>query len=151
MREFRILGPVEALVDGRPVGLGAPKQRALLAKLLLANGDVVTREELVQAVWGDEPPDSAAGALQVYVHGLRRALGGECIERVGAGYRLPLGRGELDLARFEELLARAELSLAAGDADDAEADLESALTLWRGPALVDLAGEPVAEAESGRL
>jgi predicted ATPase/DNA-binding SARP family transcriptional activator len=149
--EFRILGSVEVLVDGRPAPLGAPKQRAVLAKLLLARGAVVPRDELVEAVWADEPPDSASGALQVYVHGLRRVLGTERIQRQGSGYRLPLSRGELDLDRFDELLLRAERSLVAGDAAGAAAELETALALWRGPPLADLAGEPVAEAEGGRL
>ena len=149
--EFRILGPVEVLVEGRPVGLGAPKQRAVLAKLLLARGAVVSRDQLVDAVWGDGPPESAAAALQVYVHGLRRALGAERIERHGSGYHVRLAQGELDLERFEGLLARAERALAAGDADDAAADVQAALELWRGPALSDLADEPLGVAEAGPL
>ena len=151
MDEFRILGPVEVLVDGRVVRLGTPKQRALLAKLLLARGAVVARDQLVDAVWADEPPGSAAASLQVYVHGLRRALGAERIERHGSGYRARLARGELDLDRFEELVARAERALAAGGADDAAADVAAALELWRGPALADLADEPVGAAEAGPL
>jgi predicted ATPase/DNA-binding SARP family transcriptional activator len=149
--EFRILGPVEVLVEGRPVGLGAPKQRAVLAKLLLARGAAVSRDQLVDAVWGDGPPESPAAALQVYVHGLRRALGAERIERHGSGYRVRLAQGELDLDRFEGLIARAERALAAGDADDAAADVQAALELWRGPALADLADEPVGAAETGPL
>jgi predicted ATPase/DNA-binding SARP family transcriptional activator len=151
VNEFRILGPVEVLVEGRPVGLGAPKQRAVLAKLLLARGAAVSRDQLVAAVWGDGPPESAAAALQVYVHGLRRALGAERIERHGSGYRVRLAEGELDLDRFEGLIARAERALAAGDADDAAADVQAALELWRGPALADLADEPVGAAEAGPL
>jgi predicted ATPase/DNA-binding SARP family transcriptional activator len=149
--EFRILGPVEVLVGGRAVRLGAPKQRALLAKLLLARGAVVSRDQLVDAVWGDQPPESAAAALQVYVHGLRRALGAERIERHGSGYRARLAEGELDLERFEGLVVRAERALAAGDADDAAADVKAALELWRGPALADLADEPLGAAEAGPL
>jgi predicted ATPase/DNA-binding SARP family transcriptional activator len=149
--EFRILGPVEVLVGGRAVRLGGPKQRALLAKLLLARGAVVSRDQLVDAVWADEPPGAAAAALQVYVHGLRRALGAQRIERHGSGYRARLAAGELDLDRFEGLVARAERALAAGDADDAAADLQAALELWRGPALADLADEPLAAAEASPL
>jgi predicted ATPase/DNA-binding SARP family transcriptional activator len=149
--EFRILGPVEVLVEGRAVRLGAPKQRALLAKLLLARGAVVSRDQLVDAVWADEPPAAAAAALQVYVHGLRRALGAQRIERHGSGYRALLAAGELDLDLFEGLVARAERALAAGDADDAAADLQAALEFWRGPALADLADEPLAAAEASPL
>jgi predicted ATPase/DNA-binding SARP family transcriptional activator len=149
--EFRILGPLEVLVDGRTVRLGAPKQRALLAKLLLARGAVVSRDRIVDGVWGEEPPESVATSLQVYVHGLRRALGAERIERHGSGYRARLAHGELDLERFEGLVERAERALAVGDADDAAADVQAALALWRGPALADLADEPVGAAEAGPL
>ena len=133
------------------MGLGAPKQRALLAKLLLARGAVVSRDQLVDALWADEPPESASTSLQVYVHGLRRALGATRIERVGSGYRARLGEGELDLDRFEALLARAERALAAADPDDAAADIQAALGLWRGPALADLATEPLGAAEAGPI
>jgi len=97
------------------------------------------------------PPDSAAGALQVYVHGLRRALGAERIERHGSGYRARLAQGELDLDRFEGLVERAERALVADAADDAAADVQAALELWRGPALADLADEPLGAAEAGPL
>jgi DNA-binding SARP family transcriptional activator len=93
---FSLLGPVEALVDGESVALGAPKQRALLAVLLLGRGAVVSRDRLIDALWGEDPPASAAKSLQVYVHGLRRVLGAERIERAGAGYRIRLEDGELD-------------------------------------------------------
>ena len=149
--EFRILGPTEVLVDGCAVRLGAPKQRALLAKLLLARGQVVSREQLVDAIWADDPPESAAAALQVYVHGLRRVLGAGRIERHGSGYRASLGPGELDLERFQGLVERAERALAAGDADTAVAAARAAVELWRGPALVDLADEPLRAAEAGSL
>ncbi len=142
---------MEALVEGRLLPLGAPKQRAMLASLLLARGHVVSRERLVDALWGDDPPASAAAALQVYVHGLRRALGAERIETHGPGYRLRLEPGELDLERFEQLVERAEGLLAAGEAEDAADDLRAALDLWAGQALADLSAEPLADAETGRL
>jgi predicted ATPase/DNA-binding SARP family transcriptional activator len=149
--EFRILGPVEVLVAGRAVPLGAPKQRAVLAKLLLARGAVVSRDQLVDAIWGDQPPESAAGALQVYVHGLRRALGAERIERHGSGYRARLVQNELDLDRFEGLVSRAQRALETADPDDAASDIQAALDLWRGPALADLASEPVGAVEARPL
>ena len=149
--EFRILGSIEAVGDEGPLPLGAPKQRALLALLLLNANTVVSRDRLVDALWGTEPPKSAVSSLQVYVHGLRRALGGERIERHGTGYRLHLDPSSLDLSRFERLVDRAAAALAAGQAAGAAEDLGRALDLWRGQPLADLAGELVHEAEAGRL
>ena len=149
--EFRILGPVEALTDGCRLPLGAPKQRALLAMLLLHAGEVVTRDRLVDAVWAEEPPDSAPRALQVYVHGLRRVLGAERIETHGTGYRIAVEPGELDLERFERLVERGRRALAAGDAAAAADDLGRAVGLWAGAPLADLAGEPIAHVQAGRL
>jgi predicted ATPase/DNA-binding SARP family transcriptional activator len=149
--EFRILGSVEAVGDDGPLALGAPKQRALLTLLLLNANTVVSRDRLVDALWGAEPPRSAVSSLQVYVHGLRRALGAERIERHGTGYRVQLDPTELDLSRFERLVDGAAGALGAGRAADAAEDLRQALGLWIGAPLADLAGEPVHEAEAGQL
>jgi predicted ATPase/DNA-binding SARP family transcriptional activator len=147
--EFRILGPLEAVAADEKLRLGGPKQRALLALLLLRRNEVVPRERLVDAIWGEEPPGSASNSLQVYVHGLRRVLGAERIERNGSGYRVNVEPDELDLERFERLVRRAKEALDARPADAAD-DLREALALWRGEPLADLAGEPVA-AEAGGL
>jgi predicted ATPase/DNA-binding SARP family transcriptional activator len=149
--EFRILGSVEAVGDDGPLALGAPKQRALLAFLLLNANAVVSRDRLVDMLWGAEPPRSAVSSLQVYVHGLRRVLGTERIERHGTGYRLGLDPAELDLSRFERLVDAAAAALGAGRAGEAAEDLGRALALWRGAPLADLAGEPVHEAEVAQL
>jgi predicted ATPase/DNA-binding SARP family transcriptional activator len=149
--EFRILGSVEVVGDEGSLALGAPKQRALLAVLLLNANTVVSRDRLVDVLWGVEPPRSAVSSLQVYVHGLRRALGPECIERHGTGYRLHLDPAELDLSRFERLVDAATKALTAGRAADAAEDLRRALALWRGAPLADLAGEPVHDAEAAQL
>jgi predicted ATPase/DNA-binding SARP family transcriptional activator len=149
--EFRVLGPVAAVGEDGPLALGAPKQRALLAFLLLNANTVVARDRLVDALWGSAPPASAVSSLQVYVHGLRKALGAERIARHGAGYRLPLEPEELDLARFDRLVERAARALASGRAADAAEDLRHALGLWSGGPLADLAGEPVHETEAPRL
>ena len=140
--EFRILGPLEAVAADEALRLGGPKQRALLALLLLRRNEVVPRERLIDAIWGDAPPDTAANSLQVYVHGLRRVLGAERIERHGNGYRLHVEADELDLDRFESLVRRAKASLAARPAAAAD-EARAALELWRGTPLADLAGEPV--------
>jgi predicted ATPase/DNA-binding SARP family transcriptional activator len=149
--QFRILGPIEALVDDHPAALGAPKQRALLAFLLVNRRRVVTAEQLIDGLWGETPPASAVQSLQVYVHGLRRALGAERIETAGKGYRLAVDEEELDLDRFERLLERGRAALEAGRGDDAADDLRDALAIWRGPALADLPEEARRAAESERL
>jgi DNA-binding SARP family transcriptional activator/ABC-type transport system substrate-binding protein len=141
--EFRILGPVEALHEGRPIGLGGTKQRALFALLLLARGRPVTSERLIEAVWDGSPPDTAQKSVQVYVSRLRKALGEERIVTRDRGYVLVVEPGELDLDRFEALLAEAS-----GTApSEAAVTLRSALALFRGPALDDLALEPWAQPE----
>jgi predicted ATPase/DNA-binding SARP family transcriptional activator len=144
-----LLGPVEVIGDGAALALGGPKQRALLAELLLSRGAAVPRERLVDALWGDEPPASALNSLQIYVHGLRRAMGAERVETRGSSYRVRVDPEELDVVRFERLVARARRALAddaPGEADDA---LASALSLWRGDALADLGDSPVRAAASG--
>jgi predicted ATPase/DNA-binding SARP family transcriptional activator len=149
--QFRILGPIEALLDGRPAPLGAPKQRGLLALLLVNRRSVLTAEQLVDGLWGESPPASAVQSLQVYVHGLRRTLGSERIETAGSGYRAVVAEDELDLDRFERTTERARAALEAGQADDAAKDLREALALWRGPALADVPAETRRAAEADRL
>jgi predicted ATPase/DNA-binding SARP family transcriptional activator len=149
--QFRILGPIEVLLDGGPAALGAPKQRALLALLLVNRRRVVSAEQLIDGLWGEEPPASALQSLQVYVHGLRRALGTERIETVGRGYRAVVAEEELDLDRFERALERGRAALEAGRVDDAEEELRHALGLWRGPALADLPEDTRRAAEVERL
>src|SRR6185312_15346903 len=140
--EFRILGPLEALSGGRPTALGAPKQRALLAVLLAERGRVVSRERLIDALWGEQPPASAVQSLQVYVHGLRRALGPD---------RVVARDGELDLDRFDQAVERARGAIQGGRAEEAAVELQEALGLWRGPALADLPHEARAAAGGARL
>src|SRR5262244_927871 len=125
-RQFRVLGPLSVVDDGTELALGAPKQRALLATLLLHGGRTVPRARLIDTLWGDHPPESAVGALQLYVHGLRRALGAEAIETHGSGYRVVLGGAELDLDRFRSLTAVARASLEAGDPSAAAPQVEEA-------------------------
>ena len=149
--QFRILGPIEARLDDGPAALGAPKQRGLLALLLVHRRRVVTAEQLIDGLWGEAPPASALQSLQVYVHGLRRALGAERIETAGRGYRVVVEEDELDLDRFERTLERGRAALEAGRTDDAVDDLREALSIWRGPALADLPEETRRAAEAERL
>ena len=138
--EFRVLGPLEVAVDGVCAELGGAKQRALLAELLLQAGHAVSRDALVDAIWGDDAPRSAVGSLQVYVHGLRRAFDANRIETSGAAYRLHVEPGELDLEQFRAAVKRARAALTEGRPAAAAADLDRALALWRGGALADLPG-----------
>ncbi len=136
--EFRMLGPLEVVGDGGAhVPLGGRRPRALLALLLLHGNEVVSTDRLIDGIWGDRPPASAQGALQVHVHALRKALGPDRILTRAPGYLLRVGSDELDQRRFERLVA--------------EGDLRGALALWRGPALADVADEPFAQAEAARL
>jgi len=126
--QFRILGALEVDDDGRTVAVAGAKPRALLATLLLHANDVVSADRLTDALWGDEPPETAKNALQVHVSQLRKALGNNAVERRGSGYVIEVASADLDLARFQELCAEAESLPAAEGAER----LRSALALWRG-------------------
>src|SRR5947209_13516662 len=104
--EYGVLGPLEVRDDDQLLPLGGAKQRAVLALLLLNANEVVSVDRLVQEVWGDAPPASALTSLQVYVSRLRRTLGAGRIETRPPGYLIRTRAGELDLDRFEELVAR---------------------------------------------
>ena len=145
--EFQILGPFEALVEGRRVSLRAAKPRALLAILLLHASEPVSIDRLMADLWAGRPPATAGKTLQTYVSQLRKALGDRTIVTGPAGYQLNVERDRLDAHRFERLLAEARGAEPAVAGDR----LREALALWRGPALVDFAFEPWAQPEIGRL
>jgi predicted ATPase/DNA-binding SARP family transcriptional activator len=149
--DFRVLGPLEVVAGNEPVRLGPPKQRALLALLLLNANEVVPREGAIDVLWNERPPARAANALQVYVHGLRSALGPDRITRRGAGYAIRADSEELDLSRFEHLVAQGRDALADDDPALAARRLEAALALWRGLPLADLSLDSIGEAHRGRL
>src|SRR5439155_2335754 len=102
--EFRILGPLQVLDEGRELPLGGAKQRSLLALLLLQPNRVVSRDRLIDELWDTAPPETARTALQVHVSGLRKSLGRERIVTQAPGYLVRIEPGELDLDRFEQLL-----------------------------------------------
>jgi DNA-binding SARP family transcriptional activator/tetratricopeptide (TPR) repeat protein len=157
--QFLILGPLEAWSQDQPLALGGSRQRALLAVLLLHAGQVVPTSRLIEDLWGEKPPSGAAGALWVQVARLRKAL--DPGRQKGApdtrlvtrpsGYLLRVDPGELDLDRFDSLVARGRQALAGGAPQDATRLLGQALALWRGPSLGDLAGEPFARGHVVRL
>lgn len=154
--EFRLLGAVEVLAGGSVVPLGGPKQRALLALLLLRAGEPVARDRLIDSLWGERPPPSAVTALHGYVSNLRKALEpgreagstGTVLVTVEPGYALMVEPEQLDAERFRRLASEGR---AAGDAQAAAELLRDALALWRGPALADLASEPAVAAAAARL
>jgi YVTN family beta-propeller protein len=150
-REFRILGPFEARENGRRLAIGAGKQRALLALLLLDAGEVVSAERLIDALWGESPPASALNSVHIYVSQLRKALGEGCLITRGRGYLLAVEREQLDLGRFERLLGEGRELLGKGEAGRASEALRAALGLWRGAPLADFASEPFARGEIARL
>jgi DNA-binding SARP family transcriptional activator/tetratricopeptide (TPR) repeat protein len=145
--EIRLLGPVAAIVGGAPVRLGGVKQRATLAMLALAPRQVVPAERLIDAVWGEVPPATAATALQGHVSRLRRLLGQDAITTRAPGYVLEIDPTAVDVIRFEGLLLAPD-----DEQDDARSDrLTAALGQWRGPALADILEEPGLIAEARRL
>ncbi|MBG0565837.1 AfsR/SARP family transcriptional regulator [Actinoplanes aureus] len=129
--EFRLLGPVEARTAAGPVDIGQPRQRAVLAALLVDAGRPVPMDVLIDRVWGERPPAKARHAVQAYVSALRRALSDGPVElhRAGGGYRIDVPADLVDLRRFENLAAR-----------DEPGPLGQALGLWRGSPVADLPG-----------
>ena len=145
---FLVLGPLEVRREGESLPLGGPKQRRVLALLLLEAGRFVPTSRLVEHVWGDSGGDGSIGSLQAYVSTLRKILRDperpedERLEFVRPGYRFRVDADELDLAQVDEVLAQARELRAAGDLAASSHLLRYGLSLWRGPALVDLADIP---------
>ena len=149
--EFRILGPLEVVREGESFALGAAQQRALLAVLLLHRNDAVSIDQVIDELWGERPPATAAKTVQVYVSQLRKALGAGLILTQGRGYRLAVGADQIDVGRFELLSAEGRRALANGDPFHASDRLRAALALWRGEPLADFAYAPFAQATIVRL
>jgi YVTN family beta-propeller protein len=149
--EYRVLGPLEVRKGEESLRLAGAKQRALLALLLVHANHVVSRDRLIDELWGSEPPETAVQSLQVYVSRLRKLLPAETLLTRPPGYLFEIEPDELDLQRFERLLAEGRAALAQGDPRRASALLHEALALWRGAALAEFAFEPFAQAEIGRL
>jgi class 3 adenylate cyclase/DNA-binding SARP family transcriptional activator len=155
--DYAILGPLEVKVGGRLVPLSGSKQRALLAILVLNVDRVVSTDQLIDHLWGDQPPATAVNALQVYVSQLRRTLSGGTAAGSGVivtqrpGYRLRLGDGTVDAVRFEDLVAGGREALIRGEAAVASVKLHEALALWRGTALADFALDTFAQRDIDRL
>ena len=147
LAEFGILGPLEASRSGRAVPLGGPRQRAVLALLLVEANRVVSLDRLAEDIWAGRPPDGWVTTVQIYVSHLRQALepgrargaAGEVLVTRGRGYLLRVDSGRLDTARFEDGFAAGRAALEAGQYAEAAGTLRMALGLWRGQVLADLA------------
>jgi predicted ATPase/DNA-binding SARP family transcriptional activator len=144
--DFRILGPLQVFDGGRDVTPSRPKQRALLALLLLRTGELVTIDEAIDALWGASAPPAARNAVQGHISALRKILGADRID-TGDGYRLQVGDGELDRDRFERLLIDAQ----GRPPEERRALLAEALSLFRGEPLADFRYEAFTQPQLGRL
>ncbi len=152
--EYRILGALEVVGESGPVALGTVKERLVLAVLLLHANEVVSRDRLIDELWGESPPPTAKKAVNVYVSKLRRTLthdGADPIQTVAAGYRLSIDADQLDSAQVQQLLTRARASASAGELDTASELFRQALALWRGRTLAGLELESVGRHEIEQL
>jgi DNA-binding SARP family transcriptional activator len=149
--DYRILGPLEVERAGRPLALGGAQQRAVLALLILHRNRVLRTDQIIDELWGEQPPPTAVKTLQGYVSALRKSLGDDVILTRGRGYVLSLQADQVDVDRFETLVAGGRQALADDDPTAATARLSEALALWRGDALSDFAHQPFAQNEKARL
>jgi DNA-binding SARP family transcriptional activator len=138
--EFRVLGPVEVGSPGQHIGIGHPRQQAVLAVLILDLGRVVSAEQLIDRIWGDDPPATVRNVIYSYIARLKAAIAGAAdpaarLGRRAGGYVLEAAPGQCDLHRFRTMVAEAA---AADDDEQAGALLRGAVSLWRGPALAGL-------------
>ncbi|MGW4434324.1 BTAD domain-containing putative transcriptional regulator [Streptomyces sp. NPDC004596] len=148
---FGVLGPVRARRGEEALNTGSPQQRALLAALLLREGRTATAAELIDALWGAEPPSQALAAVRTYASRLRKILGPGVLVSESGGYAVRgLGEGALDLAVAQELATEADKARGGGDLGHAREALGRALALWDGEALAGVPG-PYAEAQRVRL
>jgi len=149
--EFRLLGPLEVVEDGRAVAVGGRQPRRLLALLLLHTNEVVSADRLIDELWEGRPPATAPNTMQVHVSKLRKALPGAALRTRPPGYVLEVDAERVDVRRFERLVRDGRAAAVRGDAGAGVALLDEALGLWRGPALAEFAFESFARPEITRL
>lgn len=150
--ELQVLGPLKVLIGRRDVGIRSHSQLVLLAVLLAGRGSPVTSDALVEALWGDDPPASAATTLRTHVSRLRGRIGiPRLIVSTGSGYSLQTPPETIDAVQFERLAREGREALHSGDPTTASQTLEEALNLWRGPAFGALADVHAIRAEASRL
>jgi hypothetical protein len=130
--EFRVLGPVEVVIDGRPVSILASRQEIVLTLLVLDVNHVVSAVRMIDALWGDNPPRTAKTQVHITISALRRLLGDDVISSRPPGYLIKAAKEAVDLTRFESLVAQAAGAAAAHRLFEAVELLRAALALWRG-------------------
>jgi DNA-binding SARP family transcriptional activator len=152
--DFRLLGPIEASVEGKSVEFSNGRQQKLMALLLFYEGQVVSLDRIIEALWDGEPPVTAKGQIQTCVSALRRQFreigAGELISSTSIGYAIRVPDGSLDIANFKRLVSDGASCAAEGRPEDAARSLRAALALWRGPAAANVDGR-LLEALAGRL
>ncbi|NUP48859.1 MAG: AfsR family transcriptional regulator [Catenulispora sp.] len=148
--QFGLLGPVRALrvggagLSADELKVGSPQQQAVLALLASRAGRVATADELIEGLWGEDPPEGALGTVRTYAFRLRKVFGADAIVSIAGGYALQAERSQVDLFKFDDLVASGERRRIAGDIAGARDDLAAALALWRGTPLAGIPG-PYAE------
>src|SRR6185436_90697 len=148
---FQVLGPLTAWDGQRWMSIPAAQPRQLLAVLLAEAGRAVSRDRLEYEIWGEDPPRTAANAVQVYIGRLRRRLGSGSLVTRGRGYELAIDDLDVDAGVYERLARSGHTAVAQGRLTDATAYLGRALALWRGPALADVTPTPAVSAYADRL
>src|SRR5262249_48421977 len=152
--EYRVLGPLEMVDENGPVALGTLKERLVLAVLLLHANEIVSRDRLIDELWGESPPPTAKKAVNVYVSKLRKTLardGADPIQTEAGGYRLSVDPEQPDAERAQPLLERARESASTGELDTASELFRQALALWRGRTLAGFELESVGRHEIEQL
>src|SRR3954447_2062436 len=148
--DFKILGPLEVRAGEQDVTCKSAKQRLLLSVLLLHANEVVSSDQLIDVLWGDEPPETSK-ALQMHVSQLRKSLEPGVLVTRPPGYELRVAPTDVDVHRFEAAAEQGRAALAAGRPADARRVLEQALALWRGPPFADLTFEECLQGDITRL
>ena len=149
--ELGVLGRLEVAVEGRALALRSRNERIVLSALASGGGEVVSTDRLIDALWGDRPPRSAAKTLQNYVLRLRKLLGHDAIETMDTGYRLGRAVDSIDVVRFSQLAESGRAAAELGAPERASSVLREALSLWRGEPFEELQGWPEVVAEVSRL
>src|SRR5262245_9162031 len=153
--DFRLLGAFEVSAGEVTADLGPPKQRALLAVLLLHAGEIIPTDQLIELLWGNSPPRTASHSIQIYVSNLRKAFEGlgenGVLSTRSPGYQLDAQADSIDVRQFEALVRDGTRKLRDGDPDAGSAEIRAALRLWRGPALSDFTYEEFAQPYIRRL
>jgi DNA-binding SARP family transcriptional activator len=148
--DYRILGPFQ-VIHGQPLSLGGPRQRAVLALLLLHRGEAVSADRMIDELWGEHPPPTVAKAIHVYISNLRKVVGEGVLLTRDGGYQLIVEADQVDADRFDELVFRGREALERGYPLVARHRLREALSLWRGRPLADFSYHQFAQPEIARL